>query len=69
VGALLKDRQGQDLAEYCLLIALVMLIGAGILYHVSGGMQNLWSVANSSIAAGGSAGSGSGSATASTPNH
>jgi Flp pilus assembly pilin Flp len=62
----IKERYGQDLAEYCLLIALIMLAGAGILLHLSGGMQNLWSVANNSIAAGGT--TGGGNATASTPN-
>ena len=60
------EQQGQDLAEYCMLLALVLLIGAGILYRVSGGMQNLWTTANSSIAAGASSG-GAGNASASTP--
>jgi Flp pilus assembly pilin Flp len=44
--------RGQDLAEYCLLTALVALIAAGIMIHVSGGMQAVWGGANTSLAAG-----------------
>jgi Flp pilus assembly pilin Flp len=40
---------GQDLSEYCLLMALVALVALGIFLHVSGGMQNLWTVANGSL--------------------
>jgi Flp pilus assembly pilin Flp len=36
---------GQDLAEYCLLTALVALVAAAIFLQVSGGMKNLWNVA------------------------
>lgn len=48
------DELGQDLAEYCLLTALIALIGLGILYRVSGGMQNLWSTANTTLVQGNS---------------
>jgi len=44
-----KDEGGQDLSEYCLIMALVALVALGIFLHVSGGMQNLWTVANSSL--------------------
>jgi Flp pilus assembly pilin Flp len=50
--------RGQDLAEYCLLTALVALIAVAILIHLSGGMQALWSGANASLVAGNSATSG-----------
>ena len=62
--ALVTGERGQDLAEYCLLTALVALIAAAILIHLSGGMQALWSGANTSLVngnsavSGGSAGSG-----------
>jgi Flp pilus assembly pilin Flp len=40
--ALQSEDRGQDLAEYCLLTALVALVAVGILIHVSGGMQAVW---------------------------
>jgi Flp pilus assembly pilin Flp len=43
--------QGQDLAEYCLLTALIALIALGIFYHVSGGIQGLWSSTNTTLVA------------------
>ena len=52
---LITGDRGQDLAEYCLLTALVALIGLAILIHVSGGMQALWTGANTSLVAGNSA--------------
>jgi Flp pilus assembly pilin Flp len=45
----LKRESGQDLSEYCLLMALLALVAAGILVHVAGGVQNLWTVANTSL--------------------
>ena len=53
-----RDETGQDLAEYCLLTALIALIGLGIFVHLSGGMQTLWGGANSSLTAGNAAISG-----------
>ena len=52
---LITGERGQDLAEYCLLTALLALIAVGILIHVSGGMQSLWVGANTSLVAGNSA--------------
>jgi Flp pilus assembly pilin Flp len=51
----LTGDRGQDLAEYCLLTALVALVAVGILIQASGGMQALWSGANASLGAGNSA--------------
>jgi Flp pilus assembly pilin Flp len=64
--ALHSEDRGQDLAEYCLLTALVALVAAGILVQLSGGMQALWGGANTSLTAGNTATSGT-SSTASTP--
>ena len=47
-----KSEQGQDLAEYCLMTALVALVALGVYWHIAGGMQNLWGAANTSLAAG-----------------
>jgi Flp pilus assembly pilin Flp len=41
----LRRDDGQDLAEYCLLTALVALVAAAIFLQVSGGMKNLWNFA------------------------
>jgi Flp pilus assembly pilin Flp len=57
------DDLGQDLAEYCLLTALIALIGLGILYRVSGGMQNLWTTANTTLVQGNSAAEAAGAST------
>ncbi|MGA2267167.1 MAG: hypothetical protein ABSH44_01735 [Bryobacteraceae bacterium] len=43
---------GQDLAEYCLITALIALIAMGILYRVSGGIQGMWSTADTTLVAG-----------------
>src|SRR5579883_2822281 len=37
-----RSDRGQDLAEYCLLTALVVLVAAAIFLYVSGGIHNLW---------------------------
>jgi len=36
-----KNEHGQDLAEYCLLVALVALIALGLMAHFSGGIQGI----------------------------
>lgn len=53
--ALHSDEQGQDLAEYCLLTALVALVALGIFVHVSGGMQALWGGAQTQLTRGNTA--------------
>jgi Flp pilus assembly pilin Flp len=62
--------EGQDLSEYCLLAALIALIALGIFIHASGGIQNLWTGANTSLtnASGATANTG-GSSTGSQPSH
>jgi len=43
------DESGQDLAEYCLLTALILLIGLAIFVHLSGGLQTIWANANAAL--------------------
>jgi Flp pilus assembly pilin Flp len=50
--ALHSEDRGQDLAEYCLLTALVALVALGIFVHLAGGMQAVWGSANASLTAG-----------------
>lgn len=40
---------GQDVAEYCLLTALILLIGLGIFVQLSGGIQAIWGNANTAL--------------------
>jgi len=49
VNGFRRSEHGQDLAEYCLMTALIALIGLGIFYKLSGGVQGLWGTANSAI--------------------
>jgi Flp pilus assembly pilin Flp len=44
-----KEELGQGLAEYCLLTALLMLIGLGVFVHLSGGVQAIWGNANTAL--------------------
>src|SRR5450759_3448394 len=64
--ALHSEDRGQDLAEYCLLTALVALIALGIFVHVAGGVQAVWSSANTSLTEGHAASTAT-PATAGTP--
>lgn len=41
---------GQDLAEYCLLMAFVGLVALGIILKASGGIQGIWGTANTTLA-------------------
>jgi len=63
-----SEDAGQDLAEYCLLLALIVLIAAGVFLKVSGGVQSLWTQANATLAGGSSATSVSSTAS-SSPAH
>ena len=55
------NEQGQDLAEYCLLVALVALIALGLMTHFSGGLQGIWNSATNTLATGSSSGNSSSS--------
>jgi Flp pilus assembly pilin Flp len=50
-------RRGSGLAEYCLVVAAIALIGLGIYIGLSGGIHDLWSTANSTLESGTGAGS------------
>jgi Flp pilus assembly pilin Flp len=66
----LKDNDGQDLADYCLLTALVVLIVAGVFVQMSGGIQSIWGSAGTSFsAAGAMTGGAASTAAASSPSH
>jgi Flp pilus assembly pilin Flp len=64
-----NEESGQDLAEYCLLTALLALVAAAIFVHASGGIQAIWGTANSQLMAGDSVtnSTSAGSSKASTP--
>jgi Flp pilus assembly pilin Flp len=55
-----KDELGQDLAEYCLITALLLLVGLGIFIHLSGGIQAIWGNANTTLSSSGSSQTSSG---------
>ncbi len=69
LGPFRRDTRGQDLSEYCLLVALVALVALAVFVHASGGIESIWSNTNTTLA-NGSPSDTSGSshpATASTP--
>ena len=45
-----KDETAQDLAEYCMVTALVALLALGIFIQASGGLRNIWGSAGSIMA-------------------
>jgi Flp pilus assembly pilin Flp len=65
LGILRGGDHGQDLADYCLLTALIALIALGIICHVSGGIQGMWSSAGTALTAGNTTTGADGSAGAS----
>jgi Flp pilus assembly pilin Flp len=60
IRAFVREEDGQDLAEYCLITAFIALVALGIFWHVSGGLQGMWTSINNSLAAGNSPASGGG---------
>ncbi|MDE3166565.1 MAG: hypothetical protein KGN36_12230 [Acidobacteriota bacterium] len=44
-----NEESGQDLAEYCLLTALLTLLVAAIFVQASGGVQAIWNDAGTSL--------------------
>jgi Flp pilus assembly pilin Flp len=70
-----RRNDGQDLAEYCLLMAFVGLIALGIILKTSGGIQGIWGSANTTLAstpgaaASGSTGTSADSGTAGGQGH
>jgi Flp pilus assembly pilin Flp len=69
MDSFILDDEGQDLSEYCLLMALISLIALGIFIHMSGGVQAIWSGSGAALstASGSASGSTTGNSTASSP--
>lgn len=61
-----RRSEGQDLAEYCLVTALIALVALAILWHVSGGASALWSDSNATLGAAATAAANSASGAATT---
>ena len=51
ISGFFRRDEGQDLADYCLLVALVALIAAGVLFRISGGLDNLWTTGQHGLTA------------------
>lgn len=49
ISGLFRRDEGQDLADYCLLTALIALVAAGILFRLSGGIEGLWTIGNRNL--------------------
>ena len=45
-----EEERGQDVAEYCLITAFIALVCLAIFWHVSGGLQGMWTAINNSLA-------------------
>jgi Flp pilus assembly pilin Flp len=58
VRAFLAGEEAQDLAEYCLITALVVLVAGAALVWFGGPLQNLWGGANHAIDSAGAASGG-----------
>lgn len=70
VGFFRRNDLGQDLAEYCLMTAIIALVGLGIFYELTGGLQSLWGTAdNAMVAASSSASAGAAVQSSGTVNH
>ena len=54
LSVFIRREEGQDLADYCLLTALVALMAGAILFHVSGGLSSIWSIGNQHLNSAGS---------------
>ena len=46
IGKLLQDEQGQDLIEYTLLLAFVVLASAALFISAGGSISGIWGQAN-----------------------
>jgi len=49
IAELLKGERGQDLIEYTLLLAFVMMASAALYVNAGGGVAGLWGTANASL--------------------
>ena len=63
-ASFLRREEGHGLAEYCLAAAFIALIALGFYIHVSGGVRDLWTTANSTLVTGSATTGGSGTTAA-----
>jgi len=49
IAAFLKGEQGQDLIEYTLLLAFVMLASAALYVNAGGSVSGIWTITNSNL--------------------
>lgn len=62
-ASFLGEEQGHGLAEYCLIAAFIALVALGLYIRISGGVQDLWNTANSTLVNGSSSSANSGGTT------
>lgn len=48
--ACIRDEQGQDLVEYTLLLAFIVLASAALLLHNRQALETIWTVTNNNLA-------------------
>lgn len=51
INSLLRAEDGQDLIEYTLLLAFVVMASAALFVGVGGGVNTIWSTTNSRLSA------------------
>jgi len=49
ITAFLKGERGQDLVEYTLLLAFVMLASAALYINAGGSVAGIWTITNSNL--------------------
>jgi len=52
IAELLKGDQGQDLVEYTLLLAFVMMASAAMYINAGGSVSGIWAVSNTQLSSG-----------------
>jgi Flp pilus assembly pilin Flp len=67
IRGLIRGERAQDLAEYCLMTALLALVALGVFIHASGGLHAIWNNAGSTLADGAARAPVTGNAPASAP--
>jgi Flp pilus assembly pilin Flp len=51
----IRDEQGQDLIEYTLLLAFVVLASAALFINAGGSIKNVWGISSNTLASAASA--------------
>jgi Flp pilus assembly pilin Flp len=68
-ASFLGDERGHGLAEYCLIAAFISLVVLALYIKVSGGVQDLWTTANSALVTGNSSTANSGGSSTGATTH